>query len=88
MNALVIVLVVVAILFVIFRFVGKRNSEENLMVERFKARFDVNPHSTKAHKLVARKLTQLRSLAAYGTTDDIKELELALKVAKQYGFAQ
>lgn len=84
-----VVLFFAVVLFVfVLRAKSRKNAEETLMIERFKARFDVNPRSTHASKIVVKKITQLRDIAARGTTDDMKELELALKVAKQYGFAQ
>lgn len=82
------ILVLIFFAFVFFyKFVLKGNKEEDLKKARFKAVFNVTPHSRKANVTVSTKIRQLRSLAANGDEDDIRLLQIALKAAKQYGFA-
>lgn len=90
MDILVVVffLAVFAFAFLLFRSSRRASSEEALMVARFKARFETTPRSSKSRKAVEKKLTQLRRIASEGTSDDLKEYEIAIKIAKQFGLAQ
>jgi|GEM_PF-4502493 len=88
-------LVIVMFLIVFFAFAllylrsnQRTSSEEALMIARFKARFETTPRSSNSRKAVYKKLTQLRRIASEGTSDDLKEYEIAIKIAKQFGLAQ
>lgn len=84
---LVIVVLIAFIFFYIRSYVGE-HKEEALMTERFKVRFGYTPRSSNARKAVDKKLSQLSRLATRGTIDDQKEYEIAIKIAKQFGFAK
>ncbi len=82
------IIVTIAFVFLYRRSHVIEHKEEVIMTERFKVRFGYTPRSSNARKAVDKKLTQLSRLAKRGTTEDQKEYEIALNIAKRFGFAK
>lgn len=82
------IIVIAAFIYLYIRSHAIEHNEEAMMTERFKVRFGYTPRSSNARKAVNKKLTQLSRLAKRGTVEDQKEYEIALSIAKRFGFAK